>query len=63
MNCPECDGKTIVRETKIIELNKYRKRMCKNCGHRFYTEETVVEDISAFRYYWANYKAEQRAKK
>lgn len=60
MYCPECNGKTGVAETKAIELNMYRRRVCKECGYKFYTEETEIEDMSAFRYCWANARREHR---
>ncbi len=60
MNCPECDGKTGVVESRAVELNVYRHRVCKNCGHSFYTEEAEVEDITGLKYYWATVKSEQR---
>ena len=53
MNCPECNGKTGVVESRTVELNVYRHRVCKKCGHRFYTEETEIEDITGLKYYWA----------
>lgn len=60
MNCPECDGKTGVKDSRQIEMNVYRRRVCKGCGYKFYTEETEIEDTSGFRYYWANAQSEYR---
>ena len=33
--CPKCDGKTQVYETRV----EMRRRLCKECGHKFVTEE------------------------
>ena len=44
MNCTECGGKTYVRETKLVKYtgNRWRRRGCKECGHRFTTYEHVA---------------------
>ena len=38
MHCPECGGKTKVRETRGL----IRKRTCLDCGHRFRTNEVEI---------------------
>ena len=45
MNCPECKK----QNTKVVDSRRmdnikavYRRRICKDCGHRFTTLERVV---------------------
>jgi transcriptional regulator NrdR family protein len=39
MTCPICGGKTTVRDTQTDCEGSYRKRVCLECGHPFYTAE------------------------
>ena len=63
MTCPKCEGKTKVLESRTVELLVARKRECLECGYRFFTEETEVEDNTAMKYYWSNSKATKRITK
>jgi transcriptional regulator NrdR family protein len=43
MNCPDCQTKTEVAETRTIEENPRwtkRRRVCKNCGLKLWTIES-----------------------
>lgn len=62
MNCPECDGKTRVRDSRRVEMVVARKRECIECGYSFYTQEEEVDEPDALKYYWSTTKARQRAK-
>lgn len=62
MNCPECDGKTRVRDSRRVEMVVARKRECIECGYSFYTQEEEVDEPDTLKYYWSTTKARQRAK-
>lgn len=54
MLCPKCEGKT-----KVVDMSynyvwdeQYRKRVCTNCGHTFYTAEFEVEEDKRFKKEW-----------
>lgn len=49
MNCPKCGGEARVRETIAGADATQRQRACKECGHFFYTTETIVESDDAYR--------------
>lgn len=51
MYCPLCGGKTGVCENVLNdkENEMYRRRKCKECGHKFYTLEFVVPDYNVLR--------------
>lgn len=43
MNCPHCDGKLHVYETRQVEGTVYRRRHCAPCNDTFVTEEHFSE--------------------
>jgi transcriptional regulator NrdR family protein len=48
MKCHNCQAKTEVEETRVIEENPRwtkRRRVCKNCGFRLWTIEMPAEDV------------------
>jgi transcriptional regulator NrdR family protein len=48
MNCPDCQTKTEVAETRTIEENPRwikRRRVCKNCGLKLWTVEMPADDV------------------
>jgi transcriptional regulator NrdR family protein len=48
MKCHNCQAKTEVEETRVIEENPRwtkRRRVCKNCGFRLWTVEMPAEDV------------------
>lgn len=50
MNCPKCNGcSTTVRESSSDIDAVYRKRLCKECGHVFYTFEITAETCKDWR--------------
>ena len=63
MVCPKCGGKTHVRDNsgnKDTNEN-YRQRVCKECGHRFYTVEFEVEEDKLFKKsWWRNYRGSKK---
>ncbi len=51
MTCPVCGGKTRV-ECNVSEPDcVYRKRRCKECGYRFFTEETEIGEKAPKGFY------------
>lgn len=53
MNCPRCESpKCRVKDSRVVELNVYRQRVCRVCGYTFYTEETELDDNEGLRYFW-----------
>lgn len=46
-DCPLCFGETIVVDSRTDLLNGtiLRKRECKECHHRFKTQEILQEDL------------------
>jgi hypothetical protein len=51
MICPKCGAKTRVVDNSrnCIQLETYRKRVCNECGHIFFTAEIEVENTREFR--------------
>jgi transcriptional regulator NrdR family protein len=47
MNCPKCNGKTKVHESRMRVMTnvKIRRHICKDCDNRFTTAEIVVNDF------------------
>jgi transcriptional regulator NrdR family protein len=48
MKCLNCEEKTEVSETRIIEENPRwtkRRRVCKHCGFKLWTVEMPAEDV------------------
>lgn len=44
MNCPKCNGKTYVINSRLISLTeRMRRRVCESCGYRFTLYEKVEE--------------------
>lgn len=62
MDCPKCESKTSVLESRAYIGTQYRRRRCPNCGHTFWTseEEANMDEVKAMK---ADSKAEQRRKK
>ena len=54
MICPNCGGKTGVtdRVDNTWDDETYRKRVCHECGHIFYTTEIEVEANDQFKDNW-----------
>jgi transcriptional regulator NrdR family protein len=55
MNCPECEGKTQVNQTKNY-VDEYfgffyieRRRVCSNCDHRMFTIELPQDKFIELR--------------
>lgn len=48
MNCPVCDAKSLVMETRGDDMSIHRRRKCTSCGHLFYTQERVMEHCLYF---------------
>ena len=46
MNCPACHAtETDVIGSRTLQGTRYRRRTCKACGGRFYTEENAIQKI------------------
>lgn len=58
MLCEKCKGKTKVIDGCNTDQNeRYRRRICLECGHIFYTVEFIVEEDDKFDYEWRrNYR-------
>lgn len=52
MECPECEAKTVVLESREFAGAVYRRRKCKECGFRFTTEETETENTELMKEAW-----------
>lgn len=50
IECPNCGGKSNVINSRAVEMNVFRMRVCKNCGFRFYTEELTIDKDEANAY-------------
>jgi len=46
VRCPQCDGKTTVRDSRYKTLNNsiFRRRECLKCFNRFNTDEIVPDE-------------------
>ena len=56
MTCPKCNKDTTVLDTVHSPDNEtYRLRVCKFCGHKFYTAEFEVEANKEFKKVWNRY--------
>lgn len=61
MNCPKCNNKTRITDTRTNGGNTYRRRRCTVCKHKFFTEEKQtdgfmqkqIEADYAFKHYYA----------
>lgn len=55
MKCPECKSRVrVIDSVPIDEHNEvYRRRLCVECGHEFYTTEMIVEPTKRFKNEWA----------
>lgn len=65
MKCPKCGGKTRVRDNVNDEQanERYRRRLCKSCGHEFYTIEFEIEDDDQLRETWSrNHRSRTKSK-
>lgn len=39
MNCPVCGGRTVIRGTHADCESVHRRRICVDCGYKFFTSE------------------------
>lgn len=63
MDCPKCEGKTsVVNGGRYIGLY-LRERKCKECGHKFWTEEELSDDPQLVRSFLASKQYEYRERK
>ena len=52
MFCPECNNRTTVVESRVVDDVVVRRRKCNSCGHAFHTEEIEVlnhDTLTEFR--------------
>lgn len=60
MECPYCsNSKSKVIDSRKVEMNVFRIRVCEQCNSKFYTEEVVISDEEA-RFYMATIKRKYR---
>lgn len=63
MECPKCESDTYVIDSRKFAGTTYRRRKCKECGHKFYTSEEILENEQDIRYLWKYEKMKQRYKR
>lgn len=63
MYCIKCGERTKVIDSRIVEELVARQRLCSSCGHKFYTEETEVDESEAMKFYYKLAQAKQRRKR
>ena len=57
MRCQKCGCETGVSDVVRVTDEVYRKRVCKSCGHKFFTIEFEIEQDENFYEAWhANYR-------
>ena len=62
MNCPACHAtETDVIGSRTLQGTRYRRRTCKACGGRFYTEENAIQKIPVTGF-WRKAGAKPKAK-
>lgn len=60
MECPYCSSNlSNVIDSRKVEMNVFRTRVCKKCSSKFYTEEVVITEEEA-RFYMAAIKRKYR---
>lgn len=60
MECPYCSSNlSKVADSRKVEMNVFRTRVCKCCDSKFYTEEVVITEEEA-RCYMAAIKRKYR---
>lgn len=61
MKCPKCDGKARVMDTvpNLKEHETYRKRLCLECGHTFYSVEFETEPTARFEGIFGKLRSER----
>lgn len=54
MLCPKCKNATAVCDTRFDDKENeiFRRRVCKECGHDFYTVEFDIEATEKFSNMW-----------
>lgn len=60
MECPYCSSNlSKVIDSRKVEMNVFRTRVCTKCDSKFYTEEVVITEEEA-RFYMAAIKRKYR---
>jgi transcriptional regulator NrdR family protein len=60
MNCVGCHGEnTNVISSRTLQGTRYRRRTCKECGARFFTQENIIDKMPIIGF-WR--KARKKAK-
>lgn len=60
MNCPKCNSKTKVVDSRSLEEGQFRKRVCSQCGYTFFTEEYEAEDNAGLKEWRSTYMRKRR---
>jgi len=60
MICPKCKGNTRVEQSQKVNEIVARKRVCVECGYKFFTEETEIETSVALEYFYKPYSTYAR---
>ena len=63
MNCPKCNLKCNVTDTRHSSEETYRKQKCPNCGFVFYTVEFLCDDNDALKKTWASLYSDRAKRK
>ena len=62
MNCPACHAaETDVIGSRTLQGTRYRRRTCKACGGRFFTQELAIQKIPVTGF-WRKAGAKPKAK-
>lgn len=60
MYCPECNNKTRVIDSRVVEDVVVRKRKCKECGYILFTEEIEVVNDETLKIFYSNVRESKR---
>ena len=60
MLCPECNNKTRVIDSRVVEDVVVRKRKCKNCNYIFYTEEIEVVNSDTLKMFYSSVRESKK---
>ena len=59
MFCPKCDAKTLVQDSSPFVGVVNRRRLCRNCGTLYYTQEQVIVPTTRHLKFWDHMSAKR----
>ena len=60
MLCPECNSKTRVTDSRVVEDVVVRKRKCKKCNCVLYTEEIEVVNSDTLKMFYSSVREKKK---